>query len=196
MKGTTMGLRISSRCLDTFKLPSIKYNCVRCPWLMPAHTITPPPPWDCHTLICFTCPCDCLHPPSRCHRSSLLPSVYLYRCSLFVCRQFVLSCQVNQRFSKLLFFLVSLFESSRFWPFAYHDTEPACLTILPAPDLEPACTVWTLTWLWTLACPRLPLACTSLFNKYQRLEPSASCVCIWVSPCVVITQVCPLCQMK
>ncbi len=31
MNGTTMGLRISSRYLCTFKMPSIKCNCVRCP---------------------------------------------------------------------------------------------------------------------------------------------------------------------
>ena len=45
MNGTTMGLRISSRYLCAFKLPSIKCNCVCCPLLMPTHTITPPPPW-------------------------------------------------------------------------------------------------------------------------------------------------------
>jgi hypothetical protein len=32
----------------------------------------------------------------------------------------------------------------------------------------------------------LPNTCPLYFNKYKRLEPSASCVCIWVSPCVVI----------
>ena len=31
MNGTTMGLRISSRYLCAFKLPSIKCNCVHCP---------------------------------------------------------------------------------------------------------------------------------------------------------------------
>ncbi len=31
MNGTTMGLRISSRCLCAFKMPSIKCTCVRCP---------------------------------------------------------------------------------------------------------------------------------------------------------------------
>ena len=36
MNGTTMGLRISSRYLCAFKMPSIKCTCVRC------HTITPP----------------------------------------------------------------------------------------------------------------------------------------------------------
>ncbi len=45
MNGTTMGLRISSRYLCAFKMPSIKCTCVRCPLHTPAHTITPPPPW-------------------------------------------------------------------------------------------------------------------------------------------------------
>ncbi len=31
MNGTTMGLRISSQYLCAFKMPSIKYTCVRCP---------------------------------------------------------------------------------------------------------------------------------------------------------------------
>ncbi len=31
MNGTTMGLRISSRYLCAFKMPSIKYTCVHCP---------------------------------------------------------------------------------------------------------------------------------------------------------------------
>jgi hypothetical protein len=44
MNDTTMGLRISSRYLCAFKLPSIKCNRVHCPWHLPAHTITPPPP--------------------------------------------------------------------------------------------------------------------------------------------------------
>jgi hypothetical protein len=46
MNDTTMGLRVSSRYLCAFKWPTIKYNCVHCPQLMPAHTITPPPSWD------------------------------------------------------------------------------------------------------------------------------------------------------
>ncbi len=45
MNGTTMGLRISSRYLCSFKMPSIKCTCVRYPQHTPAHTITPPPPW-------------------------------------------------------------------------------------------------------------------------------------------------------
>ncbi len=45
MNGTKMGLRISSRYLCAFKMPSIKCTCVHCPWRTPAHTITPPPPW-------------------------------------------------------------------------------------------------------------------------------------------------------
>ncbi len=45
MNGTTNGLRISSRYLGAFKMPSIKSTCVRCPQHTPTHTITPPPPW-------------------------------------------------------------------------------------------------------------------------------------------------------
>ncbi len=40
-----MGLRISSRYLCAFKMPSIKCTCVHCPYHTPAHTITLPPPW-------------------------------------------------------------------------------------------------------------------------------------------------------
>ena len=38
-----MGLRISSRYVCAFKLPSIKCNCVRCPQLMPAPYHNPTP---------------------------------------------------------------------------------------------------------------------------------------------------------
>ena len=60
----------------------------------------------CHTLICFTCLCDCLHSTiSRCHPYSPLSPVYLYLCSLLDCCQFVLFVRVNQRFvSQLLLF--------------------------------------------------------------------------------------------
>ncbi len=39
MNGTTMGLRISSRYLCAFKMPSIKYTCVRCPYHNPTTTM-------------------------------------------------------------------------------------------------------------------------------------------------------------
>ncbi len=45
VNGTTIGLRISSRYLCAFKMPSIKCTCVCCPQHTLAHTITPPPPW-------------------------------------------------------------------------------------------------------------------------------------------------------
>ena len=38
----------------------------------------------CHTLICFTCLCACLHPPPGVSHLPSLSPVYLYLCSLFV----------------------------------------------------------------------------------------------------------------
>ena len=42
--GTTIGVRISSQYICPFKFPSMKCKRVLCPLVMPAHTMTPPPP--------------------------------------------------------------------------------------------------------------------------------------------------------
>jgi hypothetical protein len=59
MHGTTMGLRISGWYLWAFKLPSIKCKSDRCPYLMPAYTITQPPLWG----NFFTTLTDCSYGP-------------------------------------------------------------------------------------------------------------------------------------
>ena len=54
----------------------------------------------------------------------------------------------------------------------------ACLTL---------CTSWPLIWFWYFCLSTAILLPTTFWiNKHLRLQPSASCVCIWVSPCALI----------
>ncbi|XP_036812353.1 cadherin-related family member 1 [Oncorhynchus mykiss] len=69
------------------------------------------------------------------------------------------------------------------------DTEPSCLTIQPVLTSSlPA--AWYLSdsdlVIELLPVLNLPIACPLSFNKYQRLKPFVSFVCIWVSPCTEI----------
>ena len=78
----------------------------------------------CHALICFTCPCACLHlAPGVAHLPHLSPG-YLYVCSLFVCCQFVLF--VQPAFSQLLFLPSLSFLILLVLNLAWPNSEPTC----------------------------------------------------------------------
>ncbi len=72
MNGTTMVLRISSRYLCAFKMPSIKCICVCCQYHTPAHTITPPPPWATRSTTLTSVN----RSPTRCHTRCLPSALY------------------------------------------------------------------------------------------------------------------------
>ena len=106
----------------------------------------------CHTLICFTCLCACLHPPSRSRPPSLLSPVHLYLCSLFVCCQFVLSCQAYQR--------------------VFRTPLSTCFLVILVLIILPALTLNLPAVLYLLILPCitdlcLPLTCHLLFYKYM-----------------------------
>jgi hypothetical protein len=85
----------------------------------------------CYALICFTCSCACLHPPSRCRPSSpLIPWVFIPAFSICMC-QFVLFVQVNQQFLSFWFSPVYFCPVLLVLTFACPDSEPVCLTTLP-----------------------------------------------------------------
>ena len=124
-------------------------------------------------------------PTSRCHAFSPLDPGYLFRCSLFV-----LSSQVNQRVFPFSCFFLSLLLVFLVLILACLQSEPTWLTILHALTLSLPATLYLLDS--ELVYDILPVHDQSLawpldYNKYQRLEPSASLVCIWVPPCALIS---------
>ena len=144
-------------------------------------------PWTCHTLICFTCPRDCLHPLQV---SLVFPCVFIpvFPVSLY---QFVLYVQVNQLvvpvhllFSILFLLVLPILTLACFWTL-YPPAWPFCL---PWPRAcLPLCTSCTLNRLYFLPVHDHSLAYPfGLFN-IVRLKPSGSRVCIWVSPCASIS---------
>ena len=103
----------------------------------------------CHTLICFTCLCDCLNPPPGVTR---FPHYSQGICSCVLCLSVASSsCLVNQRvFPCSCFFLASVFLVLLVltfclpWLWAHQPDQSAC------PYLELACLLvpfGTLTWL-------------------------------------------------
>ena len=95
---------------------------------------------DCHALICFTCPCACLHPLQVSPIFPVIPCVFIP--VFFVCFQFVLFVQAYQRFScQLLSFPSLSFLVLRVLTFACPDP------VTHPPDLA--------AWPW--ACRPVPL---------------------------------------
>jgi hypothetical protein len=84
----------------------------------------------CHTLICLTWPCDCLHSPPGVVHLPHLSSGYLYLCFQFVCCQFVLFVKSNSVLSQLL-----LFPSLSFFCPCCHNKQwyfnTVCIWVLP-----------------------------------------------------------------
>ena len=96
-----------------------------------------------HALVCFTCPCDCLHPLQV---SLTIPGVFipvfpvsLCQIVLFVNQRFCVSAPAFPSLSFLALLVLTL---------ACPDSEPACLAILPDP--EPACRPVPLPHLWII----------------------------------------------
>jgi hypothetical protein len=124
--------------------------------------------------------------PSRCH---LLSPVYLSLCFLSLCASSSV-CQVNQRFcvsapafSSLSFLTLLGFDPCLSWLWARLPDHSACPW--PRAGLS-SCTIWTLTWfmnsrLYPTCLLPPPFAIINI-----GAQPSASCVCIWVSPCGLI----------
>ena len=99
---------------------------------------------SCHALFCFTCPCACLHPPSRCHPFPYYP-LCIYTCflCLFVASSpysfklaSVVSCQPltfpSFSFLVLLFFFLPLPVLTLYppaWPWVHL---PSCTFIFRA----------------------------------------------------------------
>jgi hypothetical protein len=135
---------------------------------------------------------QCIYPCVSC----LSVPVYLSLCFLSLCTtvfipvfpvslcQFVLFCQVNQRFflDPSLWFFPSPpgFDTCLSWRRTRLPDHSAC------PDPEPAYPLVLFgLWpgLWTLTCP-WPAFCLPSFGIINiRAQPSASFVCIRVSPC-------------
>ncbi len=67
-----MAQQWASWSVCAFKMPSIKCNCVRCPELTPAHTITPPPPWATRSTTLTSAN----RSPTRRHTRCLPPALY------------------------------------------------------------------------------------------------------------------------
>ncbi|CDQ70574.1 unnamed protein product [Oncorhynchus mykiss] len=141
----------------------------------------------CHILIGFTCLVLVSTPPPGVSNLFPLSPVYLYRWFCLLPVRLV-SSSLPAGFSSSCFLVLPVPTFS-----ACPDPEPACHTILPAltsslpailypPDSD---LVYEL-----LPVFDLPLACPLSINKYQQLEPTSSCVCIWVSSCVVIVALC------
>ncbi len=97
MKGTTMGLRISSRYLCAFKMPSIKCTCDRFFFhnTTPAHTITPPPPWATRSTTLTSANCS----PTRRHTRCLPSVLYSENRGLSVKRTPLQECQMPSNMS-------------------------------------------------------------------------------------------------
>jgi hypothetical protein len=124
---------------------------------------------NCHTLICFTCPCACLHPPPGvAHLPHLSPGyLYLGFLSVPVC----LVCQVNQRFS-----LSSCFPQSLFFLSSWLRLLPVLTLSPPAWPLCLPLTSSLPTALYRfglcpgyelLPVPDLPFVYPLDYNKYQ-----------------------------
>ena len=124
-------------------------------------------------------------PTSRCLLFSLLvPGVFIPVFPVSLC-QFILFCQVNQRFSKLLFFTSLCFW---FWSFPVLAPYPPAWPLFlswPQACLSPG-TVWTLTWFMNSHLSPTCLLPTPFGIINIGVQPSASCVCFWVSPCALI----------
>jgi hypothetical protein len=116
----------------------------------------------CHALMCFTCFCDCLHPPQVWPVFLISPWTLIPVSCLSVDSS---SCIVK---STSVVFPCSCFSFSLFLlvlsvlTLACLYCEPACLTILYALSWAclPPCTC-TLTLSWSFACPR-PFSCLPL----------------------------------
>ena len=116
--------------------------------------------------------------------SRIIPGAFIpvFSVSLPVC----LVCQVNQRLSPS-----SCFSQKHVFP-RPPGLDP-CLSwpfFLPWPrDCLMPCTVWTLTWFMDSRLYPTCLLPTPGVIINIGVQPSASCVCIWVSPCVLILTV-------
>ena len=125
--------------------------------------------------------------PSRC---CLFSPVYLSLCFLSLCASS--SCmfsQVNQRVFPVLLLLFSFSSPPGFDPCLFLDSIPAYLTILPALSA----TLYLLNS--DLVLTFLPVHNHSLAYPFGllnivRLQPTTSCVCIWVSPHALIAAAC------
>jgi hypothetical protein len=143
-------------------------------------------PRYCHTLISFTCPCYCLHPLQE----LLVFPQCIYPCVSCLSVPVRLVCfQVNQCFFPLSCLCYSPFSSlPSFDPCLFWSLyPPAWLFCLPY--IEPAChpvPSGLRTGLTFCLSTTILLPTPFWIIKHLKLQPSASCVCIWVSPCVMI----------
>ena len=161
---------------------------------------------ECHTVIWFTCPCDCLHPLQV---LLIIPGVYIHGLPVSLC-QFVLFAKSTSGFP-CSYFSQSLFVSS---PPGFNPCLSWLQTGLPVMTTSLSISLycfglrsgfWPLLGLTLGLTLRLPIGwyCldSDLVNKLSpvqdlpntyvitniRAQPSASCACIWVSPCALIT---------
>ena len=126
--------------------------------------------------------------PSRCRLFSLL---YLSLCFLSLCASSSCRFPSQPAFSPFSCFLHSPFSSPPFDPCLFLDLVPACLTIPPALTMSLSATLYLLAS--DLVLTLLPVHDHSLAYPFGlinivRLQRSASCVCIWVSPCALIVR--------
>ena len=141
---------------------------------------------DCHTLISFTCPHYCLHPLQV---LLVFPSVFIPVFPVSLCQFVLYVFKSSSGFSRSRAFYLLLFLVLRFWPLPVSGL----YTHLPDHsawlDPEPVCHSVPLgLWSGFDLCLSTTILLPTPFGLINivRLQPSSSCVCIWVSPCVLI----------